>query len=260
MFQINAKLIKNIEVMPDYYKMVLDAPSVARAAKPGQFVNILASDKFEPLLRRPFSIHNVSDSKLEILYRVVGKATELFSQKKPGEKLNVLGPLGNGFDLKKKKGRITLVGGGIGIAPLIFLAEKLAEVKSKKGKVKITALIGAKNKKHILCADELKNLGCEVKIATEDGSFGFKGLITELLKQNIKTKDRPRTIFSCGPKPMLKETANISKKYNIATQLSLEEHMACGIGACFGCVVNTKHGYKRVCKEGPVFDIKEIIF
>jgi len=253
MNQVNAKVIKNIEVTPDYYKMILDAPSIARAAKPGQFVNILVSDKFEPLLRRPFSIHRVSNSKLEILYRVVGKATELFSQKRPDEILNILGPLGNGFNLKFKKGRIILVGGGIGIAPLMFLSEKLAGNK-------ILVLIGAKNKKHILCVDEVKNAGYEVKIATDDGSFGFKGLVTELLKQNIKAKNKPTTIFACGPKPMLKEIASISKKYNIAAQVSLEEHMACGIGACFGCVVNTKHGYKRVCKEGPVFDTKEVVF
>lgn len=255
MFQINAKLIKNIEVMPDYYKMVLDAPSIAKAAKPGQFVNILVGEKYEPLLRRPFSIHSVSSSNLEILYRVVGKGTELFSQKRPGEQLSVLGPLGHGFDfnVKKKKDRILLVGGGIGIAPLVFLAKKLAGND-------ILVLIGTKNKRHILCADELKNLGCEVKIATDDGSFGFKGLATELLKQNIRAKNKPTTIFACGPRPMLKEIAIISKRYNIASQVSLEEHMACGIGACFGCAVNTKHGYKRVCKEGPVFDIKEIVF
>lgn len=253
MNQVNAKVIKNIEVMPDYYKMVLDAPSVARAAKPGQFVNILVSDKFEPLLRRPFSIHSVSSSKLEVLYRVVGKGTEIFSQKKQGDQLSVLGPLGNGFDLKAKKGRVVIVGGGIGIAPLVFLAKEFI------GK-DVTALIGAKNKRHLLCAEELKNLGCEVKIATDDGSYGFKGLVTELLKQNIRTKVKPTMIFACGPKPMLKEVGNISKRHHIAAQVSLEEHMSCGIGACFGCVVNTTHGYKRVCKEGPVFDIKEVVF
>ena len=242
--------------MPNYYKMVLDAPSVARAAKPGQFVNILVSEKYEPLLRRPFSIHSASNSKLEILYRVVGKATELFSQKRPGEKLDVLGPLGNGFSILDPRFLI-LVGGGIGIAPLLFLAET-TRIQHRASRIEV--LIGVKNKSHILCADELKNLGCEVKIATEDGSFGFKGLVTELLKRNIRTKDKPGTIFACGPKPMLKEIVSISRQYKIAAQVSLEEHMACGIGACFGCVVNTRHGYKRVCKEGPVFDIKEIIF
>ncbi|HOX54073.1 MAG: dihydroorotate dehydrogenase electron transfer subunit [Candidatus Omnitrophica bacterium] len=253
MIQIKAKLIKNIEVAPNYYKMVLDAPAIACAAKPGQFVNILAGDKFEPLLRRPFSIYNVNDSKLEILYRVVGKATELFSKKKPGEKLNVLGPLGNGFDLKTKKAKILLVGGGIGIAPLVFLAEKLT------GK-EILALIGAKNKKHILCVDELKDAGAQVKIATDDGGIGFKGSVTDLLKQSVRPKDKIGVIFACGPKPMLKEVAYIAKKHKIEARLSLEEHMACGIGACFGCVVNTTRGYKRVCKEGPVFDAREVIF
>ncbi|MBM3251783.1 MAG: dihydroorotate dehydrogenase electron transfer subunit, partial [Candidatus Omnitrophica bacterium] len=266
MFQLNAKLIKNIEVAPNYYKMVLAAPSIARAAKPGQFVNILVSEKFEPLLRRPFSVHRINSSNLEILYKAVGKATELLSQKRLGINLNILGPLGNGFSILDPSFSI-LVAGGIGVAPLLFLAEQ-TRIQYPASRIKI--LIGAKNKKDILCAEAFKNLGCEVKIATEDGSSGFKGLVTELLKKFLATSHRPQAIsknrklaacslkpaaiYACGPKPMLKEIAKISKNKKIPAQISLEEHMACGIGACFGCVVKTKQGYKRVCKEGPVFN------
>ncbi|MBM3247816.1 MAG: dihydroorotate dehydrogenase electron transfer subunit [Candidatus Omnitrophica bacterium] len=262
MFQIKAKVIKNIEVMPDYYKMVLDAPSIAKSAKPGQFVNVLVGDKFEPLLRRPFSIHRISNQKpvtsnqIEILYAVVGNGSEILSQKKSGAYLDVMGPLGNGFSMLDTKYSI-LVAGGMGIAPLLFLAET-TRVQYPASRIQI--LIGARTKNQILCEKEFKDLSCEVKIATDDGSFGFRGLVTELLKKLLRTIDRrPSTIFACGPKPMLKEVTSISKRYNIAAQVSLEEHMACGIGACFGCVVNTKHGYKRVCKEGPVFDAKEVI-
>lgn len=249
---LQAKIIKNIEVMPNYYKMILEAPGISRQAKPGQFINVLVSDKHAPLLRRPFSIHNIKDSKIEILYEIVGKGTEILSRKKAGEKINIIGPLGNGFDFSGLKRQAIVVAGGMGIAPLIFLAKKL---KSNKTIV----FIGAKNKRQILCEDELKNIGCEVKIATDDGSLGFKGLITKLLKRDLpKIKKRPLTIFACGPKPMLKEIVSISKHYHIPAQLSLEEHMACGIGACFGCVVLTKDGYKRVCKEGPVFNGSDI--
>ena len=140
----------------------------------------------------------------------------------------------------------------MGIAPLVFLAEKL--------KSKAEVFIGGKTKKQILCEEELKKLGCDVKIATDDGSLGFKGLVTNLLKKRLREKNKPLMIFSCGPKAMLREIANISKKYKIPAQISLEEHMACGIGACFGCSVETRFGYKRVCKEGPVFDARDIKF
>jgi len=259
LFQLNAKLIKNIEVAPNYYKMVLAAPSIAKAAKPGQFVNILVSEKYEPLLRRPFSIHRVLDSKIEILFNVIGKGTEILSRKKPTECLDILGPLGNGFSILDTRCSI-LVAGGMGVAPLVFLAEQLADQRPKTIDHRPIVLIGAKTKRHILCEQEFKDLGCEVKIATENGSLGFKGLVTELFRQNLKTKNKPTMVFSCGPKVMLKEIAKISQKNRIPVQISLEEHMACGIGACFGCVVNTKQGYKRVCKEGPVFNAGDIVF
>ena len=251
-FQTNSKITKNFKIASDYYKMSLDAPSIAKRARPGQFVNIRISEKYEPLLRRPFGVHKVQGKKIEILYEVVGKGTKLLSKKKPGEKLDILGPLGNGFSMLDRRHSI-LVAGGMGVAPLIFLAEKLAGNQS-------LVLIGAKKRSQVLCEEEFKKLGCDVKIATDDGSCGFKGLVTRLLKKNLSNRNRPSVIFACGPKPMLKEIIKISKKYRISAQVSLEEHMACGVGACFGCVVQTKKGYKRVCKDGPVFDAKELIF
>lgn len=264
MFQIKAKLLYNKRIKGDYLYCALKAPQIAHNAHPGQFVNIKLTDTFEPLLRRPFSIHRVKGSNIEILYEVVGKGTEILSQKKTGEYLDAIGPLGNGFNYKseaRSKERGVLVGGGMGVAPLLFLAEKLAEQKT-------IILIGAKTKNQLLCEMEFKQLGYEVKISTDDGSKGFKGRVTDLLKCLLSTipacrrgRDyRLSTIYACGPKPMLKEINTLSKKYNVPAQISLEEHMACGIGACLGCVVKTSEGFKRVCKEGPVFNADEIIW
>lgn len=222
-------------------------------AKPGQFLEIKISDGYEPLLRRPFSIHRRRGKDIEIIYRIAGRGTEILSQRKVGEYLNVIGPLGNGFSILDSQPSI-LVAGGMGVAPLVFLAEKLAKSKT-------LVLLGAKTKRQILCEKEFRDLGCEVKVATDDGSRGFKGKVTDLLKHLLPTlSSQLSTIYACGPKLMLKEIALISKQYNIPAQVSLEEHMACGIGACLGCVVKTKDGFKRVCKEGPVFNADEIVW
>ncbi|MDD5045304.1 MAG: dihydroorotate dehydrogenase electron transfer subunit, partial [Candidatus Omnitrophica bacterium] len=177
------------------------------------------------------------------------------SQKGAGEYLDVIGPLGNGFTLPLTPYPLSLlVAGGMGVAPLVYLAEILKRSK-------ILVLIGAQSKSGIICEKEFKDLGCSVKIATDDGSCGFRGKVTELLSNILVTMDcRPATIYACGPRPMLKAVAEIAQKENIPAQISLEEHMACGIGACLGCAVNTRAGYKRVCKDGPVFGAEEIIW
>jgi dihydroorotate dehydrogenase electron transfer subunit len=142
----------------------------------------------------------------------------------------------------------------MGVAPLFFLAKKLKQAKP-------VVLIGARTKSQILCEKEFLESGCDVKTATDDGSFGFRGRVTDLLKHQLSTMNyQLSTIYACGPKPMLKEISRIALKHNIPAQISLEAHMACGIGACLGCVVNTKEGFKRVCKEGPVFNCKDIVW
>ena len=253
MFQVKAKILSNKKIKDNYLHCIFNAGKIAKDARPGQFVNIRISDTLDPLLRRPLSIHVVRGSKIEILYEIVGKSTRVLSEKKPGEYLDIVGPLGKGFDLESKPRVSILIGGGMGIAPLVFLAKKL---KTKK-----LALIGAKTKSHIHCEKEFKEFGCGVKVSTDDGTKGFKGRVTSLLKNLLPAIDyRLSTMYACGPKPMLKEIALISKEQNIPAQISLEEHMACGIGACLGCVVETIHGYKRICKDGPVFDAGKIIF
>jgi len=253
--QLKAKIISNKRLRDNFWQLEFGSPVIAKNASPGQFVNIKVSQGFEPLLRRPVSIHRVKGSKIGLVYEVIGTGTKILSTSKPQELLDVIGPLGNGFDLRTPHAarRTTiLVAGGMGVAPLLFLAEK---IKLSKPLV----LIGAKTKAQILCAQEFKSLGCSVKIATDDGSQGFKGKITDLLKQLLTTDDsRLTTIYACGPKLMLKTITKIAHENKINAQLSLEEHMACGIGACLGCVVSTKNGYKSVCKDGPVFYAQEL--
>jgi dihydroorotate dehydrogenase electron transfer subunit len=256
MIQTRVKIIYNKRIKGNYWKCIFNAPKIVKGALPGQFVNIKVADSLEPLLRRPFSIERTSGSKIEILYEVLGKGTQVLSRRQSGEFLNVIGPLGNGFDYRPSTvahRRPILIAGGMGVAPLAFLAEKLTKLET-------LVLIGAKTNSQILCEKEFKDLGCNVKIATDDGSRGFKGKVTELLKRVLRTADNKQqiTIYACGPRPMLKEISCLSKQYSIPAQVSLEEHMACGIGACFGCAVNTIDGYKRACKDGPVFKAEEI--
>ena len=249
------KILKNEQVAPHAYKMTLLAPEIAKKAKPGQFVMVRAIDGYQPLLRRPLGIHRIIGQNIVMLYEIVGEGTKFLSQKKAGETLDIIGPLGNGFDLRAT----ILIAGGMGVAPLIFLAEKL-----KKQKPLI--LLGAKTKTHILCEKEFKALGCDVKVATDDGSKGYKGFVTGLLKATLCHPERSEgsnkrcVVYACGPKPMLKAVAVIAKQHNISAQVSLEEYMACGIGACLGCIVKTKSGQKRVCKDGPVFNAREVIW
>ncbi|MFH1397205.1 MAG: dihydroorotate dehydrogenase electron transfer subunit [Candidatus Omnitrophota bacterium] len=264
MFQIKAKLISNKRIKGDYWHCVLNAPVIAKQAKAGQFLSIsLDDDKL--LLRRPFSIHRVKGLNLEIIYEVLGKGTASLSRKKSGQQLDIIGPLGNGFDYKTPGHQDTrapvLVAGGMGVAPLVFLAEKLAVREPNTEYRTPLVLIGAKTRNHILCEKEFKELGFDVKIATDDGSRGFKGYVSELLEQQLLAfSPQLSTIYACGPKPMFKEVCWVGKKYRLPVQVSLEEHMACGIGACFGCAVDTKEGYKRVCKEGPVFRADDLIW
>jgi dihydroorotate dehydrogenase electron transfer subunit len=259
MIQIKTRILHNKAIQKHYFRLIMKAPQIVNSAKPGQFVNIRLTDTFEALLRRPFSIHKVKGENIELLYEVVGQGTEILSQKKPGEYLDVIGPSGNGFALPLTPYPLPLiVAGGMGVAPLVFLANQL---RAESSELRVIVLIGARTKKQILCEKEFKELGCDVRISTDDGSKGFKGKAVDLLKHLLSAKSQePSTIYACGPRPMLKEIAVISKRYNLPAQISLEEHMACGIGACLGCAVNTKGGYKRVCKEGPVFSGDEIIW
>ncbi len=282
-FQAKAKIIYNKRVTDNYFQAAVMSAEISRVALPGQFVNIRVVDTNDVLLRRPFSIHRVEGEKIIFLYEVKGKGTEILSQRKEGEYLDIIGPLGNGFDLNWQTGKLAnrqtiLVAGGMGVAPLVFLAERLVRVEGVRCKVeekiKPLVLIGAKTKTQVLCENEFKKSGCEVKVATDDGSRGFKGWVTDLLDRHVCEGGHigpplQRIIYACGPAPMLKALAQIAGRNNIDAVGSLEAHMACGIGSCMGCVVKVARAqpqagddfeYKRVCKEGPVFDLKQIIW
>ncbi len=253
--QIKTKIITNRRLKANYWHLEFESGLIARSARPGQFVNIRVNDLLEPLLRRPLSIHGVKGARVKVIYEVLGKGTQALSQRKSGEFLDIIGPLGNGFDYPsaaKSKGKYILVAGGMGVAPLLFLAEKLKTLKP-------LVLIGARAKELIICTPEFKALGAEIKLATDDGSAGFNGRVTQLLEIELK-QTRAAVIFACGPHPMLKAAAQIAASSQLPAQLSLEAHMACGIGACLGCVVSTKDGYKSVCKDGPVFSGQDLIW
>ncbi len=252
---------------------------------------MLSVDKgLDPLLKRPFSIHRLVDEDFQLLYRVVGKGTYILSKKTPGDILDVIGPLGNGFPVNKTQNNIILVAGGLGMAPIFALAETLAKLsKTKKrknvilpfsplkkkgetmtlekvksgGNFKLLLFYGVQTKKEALCIDKLRSIGIVPIISTDDGTFGKKGNVIQLLKNFLSLHALPVTryvLYACGPKPMLKSLSAFAKKNKIKGYITLEENMACGLGTCLGCVVNTTKGFQSVCKEGPVFSIDEIIW
>lgn len=260
MFQLKARILINSQVSPDCLHMSLQAAEIAQAAKPGQFIQVRCNNSLEPLLRRPFGIHSArNEHQIDILYKIVGKGTQLLSKKRQGEELDIIGPLGNGFSLPLPANSVILVGGGVGVAPLLFLAEKLVQAKHPVSQILV--LIGAKKKESVLCEEEFRKLGIEVCIANEDGNSGFKGTVCNLLKEILNTdNNQATTIYASGPQAMLEQTAHISREKEISCELSLEEIIACGLGVCLGCTVKTREGHKLVCKDGPVFNRTQLLW
>jgi dihydroorotate dehydrogenase electron transfer subunit len=259
--QFICSIISKEKLREKIFKLTLSSPLIAQGAKPGNFVHIKVSSHSYPLLRRAFSVHDIDKQKgsFDVLFKVVGNGTRILSEKSPGDRLDLLGPIGNGFSLPQNGETVMLVAGGMGIAPLWFLFTNLIK---KNDRDKLIFFLGAKTKKELLYYEKLEHLGANLKVTTDDGSFGTKGLVTEVFLQEIarRKKERPKLmVYSCGPPEMLKKMADISKRYNFSCQISLEGHMPCGVGACWGCVVKLENGgYKRVCIDGPVFDAREI--
>jgi dihydroorotate dehydrogenase electron transfer subunit len=264
----DCEIIEQIEIAPRIFRSVLVEPTIARESKPGQFVNVRVSESYDPLLRRPFSIHAVNPERgtFSLLYDVVGRGTKLLMAMDVGDKVSVVGPLGSSFDVgEDPKAKHILVAGGCGAAPIHFLSDWICK---KHGCDKVTVLVGAKTEEAVLCEREFVAHGVKVEIATEDGSYGFKGLVTELLQTYLSMPDI--RVYSCGPTPMLRAVAKIVEAYNVAScQVSLESAMACGLGVCMGCVTKACSGYdddckdwrySRVCTDGPVYDAKELVW
>ncbi len=254
-----AKILLNERYRQNYFMMRLEAGW--EDFVPGQFV-MVAVPGGKSFLRRPFGIARLTgEGILEICYKVVGKGTLDLSSVPVGTNLQVLGPIGKGFDISKGTGNISiLVAGGYGIAPLLGLAEALVQEEDRSN---IHLFYGAQNEEHLLYLDEFKEMGIGLHVATQDGSLGAKGLVTDELKKFLLStiNHQPSTIFACGPHGMLGAIKMIAaKNRNISScQLSMESYMACGLGVCAGCVVKDSLGnFVRVCKEGPVFEAREL--
>ena len=217
----------------------------------GQFLEIRVANEIEPLLRRPISIYNIQGEIVEFVFQVKGKGTKILSDKKIGEEIDVLGPLGQGtFNFKDKK-NIAIIGGGIGIFPLYELA------KEAKKTAKINMYLGFRNKDFVVLEKEYKDVSDKFTLTTDDGSYGEKGFAINFLEKDLKN-EKIDGIYACGPLPMLKAVQKLAKETNTPCQISLEERMGCGIGVCLGCAVKVNAGeetvYTHVCKAGPVFD------
>jgi dihydroorotate dehydrogenase electron transfer subunit len=261
---MSARVLANGPVAAGFGLLRLEAPPVAREAKPGQFVMVrLPGCGFDPLLRRAFAVHYVDPEAgwFEMLYAVVGRGTGLLAGLRPHDSLDLLGPLGRGFDLDLSREPL-LVAGGVGAAPLLFLAQEI-----RRCDVEARLFYGCRTAEGMVRAESFRALGVEVVAATEDGSAGRQGLVTDILLPALMSGGigPPQAeVYACGPKPMLAAVSKLCRATQVPCQVSLHAFMGCGIGACLGCAV-TRRGepgrppsYAKVCLDGPVFDAEEV--
>ena len=243
------EITENKNICLNFYKFSIVSKEIASAACAGQFCMIGLEKVF---LRRPLSIYSVDkkNGTVSFLYKIVGKGTDILANLPVGSKVKVLGPLGQGYPLDVKNNvEPVLVAGGTGVASIHFLASSL----SKPGSL----YYGVRKKEELMCLTEFEKKGWKLNISTEDGSFGYKGFVTDLLAKQIQHNS---VIYVCGPTPMMKKVSEIAKEKNIPGYASLEQKMACGVGNCQGCAVKIKNAYKMACKDGPVFSISDILF
>lgn len=257
---LKEKIIKMEKLTDSIYSMKIKSEYISLNAMPGQFVHLKCSEGINPLLRRPFSICRVNRIKrtFDVAFEVKGIGTSYLAKKQSGSLLSVMGPLGRPFNIADSYKKVCIIGGGLGVFPLLFLLDEL------KKQVQCNVFLGFKTREHAVYVEEFAKSGRNVAISTEDGSSGYKGLVTDIFKRNIKGENYD-IIYACGPFPMLQEVAKIARENRVKCQVSLEERMGCGIGACLVCACKTKQGdddwkYSSVCKDGPVFWSDEVIF
>ena len=263
MFQHQAQVLWNEKISAGCYKIGLTCPEHYDVARPGQFIMLGLIGQTDPLLRRPFSIHNliISEGKtegFELLYKVVGKATGILSQQPTGVMVDILGPLGTGFIIPRAARNIHLVAGGIGVAPMLFLASRLYRDNFDFSDCRV--FLGGRTKEDLLCRDDFVQLGLTVDTTTDDGSAGDQCLVTHPLEEAVD-RNPPDLIVACGPMAMLACVTGIAEKHHIACQVSIETAMACGMGACLGCAVEGRADpdrYLHACLDGPVFDAADL--
>jgi len=253
--QNNYKVILNEKLCPQYWRMVFDAPDLAAEVKPGQFVHIRTDENgLQPFFRRPFSVYR-AQKYVEIFYDVIGPGTNLLSLKKKGDILDVLGPLGTPFVMPPEKVKqVVMIAGGIGIAPMLILSDIL-----KTKKYELILLFGGRNRGHVYPMKEFKDNGVKVHITTDDGSVGAKGRVSSLFDK-INKDPKQTFIYTCGPNPMMKAVQAFAAEHQLLGQAACEEIMACALGACLGCSIETTNGFKTVCYDGPAFDLDEVKF
>jgi len=269
----DCEIIAQKEMAPGVIRTLLAGPEIARESVPGQFVNVqVGKTTTDPLLRRTFSVHAVDagNGTFSLLYVIVGRGTELLRKIQPGEKVSVVGPLGRGFDLGDSHDEEHIVvAGGCGAAPLHFLCDCLCR---EWGCEKVTVLAGAQSKDALLCEAEFRAHGVGVGVSTDDGSYGYRGFVTQLLEEKLAGQTKWTRVYSCGPHAMMREVARICSEAGVGKcQVSLENNMACGMGVCMGCVQKIRGAapgdtsgrnwrYERVCHDGPVFDAEDVIW
>jgi dihydroorotate dehydrogenase electron transfer subunit len=241
------KLLQAEKLNADTYSFLLDAGEMAEMAQPGQFVNITCGEGF--LLRRPISICDVEGENLRVVFQVRGEGTEWLARQQEGAELDVLGPLGHGFEYPAS-GKVLVVGGGIGVPPMLYAAKN-----APNGAV---AALGFRNSKAVILLDDFENATCPVKIASDDGSIGYAGFVDALVREWLEEDKTISAVLSCGPKPMLRNVYRAAQDFNVPCFVSMEERMGCGIGACLVCACSVGGHYKHVCKDGPVFPAEEV--
>lgn len=263
---IDAAVIANRRLSPDYNVLAFDAPDLAASVRPGQFVMVKTSRGLDPLLRRPFSVFEVlRDANgrargFSIFNKAIGIGTRLLSDVEAGARVSLLGPLGRPFEPVDPPGEAWMIAGGVGLAPFVTLAEALAARGTRA-----TLFYGARRGDELYCVDLFEKLGVRIVLATEDGSLGAHGRITTPLEQALRERPlgQPVKLYACGPTPMMRACANLAEAHGRACDVSLEQVMGCGLGGCYSCVVKARTGdgaprHTRTCTDGPVFDASRI--
>ncbi len=248
-------IVSNEKVCERFFQLSLQAPELAQQGLPGQFLNVRVANQLDPFFRRPFGIYRAQKGIVDMLIEVRGKGTTLLAQRKPGELVDILGPLGKGFTLPSSSVKnVVMIGGGIGVAPLLALADALKD----SGK-NLILLYGGRSQEYCFDLKLFEQDGCQVYVSTDDGSVGVKGRVSALF-DHIPLNVEETFVYTCGPSPMMKSVQDFARQHVLQGECSCEEVMACGVGACLGCVVQTTQGRKTACHDGPVFDLQEVIF
>ncbi len=271
---MRATVAFNRSLSPAYLHLGIAAPGFPMIFRAGEFVMIRPAWIGDPFLPRAFSIYRISappssigpsSPVVEILYKVLGKGTQCLARMEPGQEVEILGPLGNFFSVPDDVKQVVLVAGGIGVPPIAALATQLSQIRNSKFEIRNSGVfLGGKTHEDILCVKDFEEAGASVQITTEDASLGTCGLVTDLLRPFLLTPPTlPLTIYGCGPPGMLVAVSRLAEEFGIPCQVSVEANMACGFGACMGCAIEVKgeeKRYKLVCKDGPIFDSREIVW